>query len=252
MPDSRAPEHRPHGWDDAFAALPPETPPVDGWQRLAARLPASATVASRAPRWRRPVFAVAAATLLAAVVPLLPWRTQQAPGVPASPVAQRSPDPPEAAAPASRTTPAPAPAPALAVEDDAVRGTPDAAASPATHANTRSPPSARSRVAATARATDTASLDALYAESAQLEAVLAQLPDAGVQNAAALTLSADLHDQVAYIDAALSQPALDNDARDRLWRERVDALRRLAGVQATPHWQLARAAALSVSDTAIY
>lgn len=242
MPDSRAPEHRLHGWDDAFAALPLETPPADGWRRLATRLPAPAP--SRASRWRRPAFAVAATVTLAAVIPLALWRTQQTVVIPASPVAQPSPASPEAAVADSRVASTSTSAPTAA--DDP----PGTAAPPSGVQASRLPASAR-RAATAARAPEAASLDALYAESAQLEAVLAQLPDGGAQNATALTLSADLHDQVAYIDAALSQPALTRDTRNRLWRERVDTLRQLTGVQATPHWQVAQAA-LPVSDTAIY
>jgi len=244
MPDSRTPEHRLHGWDDAFAALPLETSPADGWQRLQARLPAPAP--ARAPRRWRPAFAVAASVALAAVVPLALWRAQQAAVIPAPPVVQAAPAAADAMAEESRALPQATPG----VADDP----PGIAASPAVPADTRRAASPRPtrRATAPAHASDAASLDALYAESAQLEAVLAQLPDGGVQNATALTLSADLHDQVAYIDAALSQPALDRDTRDRLWRERVDTLRQLTGVQATPHWQVAQAVALPVSDTAIY
>ena len=90
----------------------------------------------------------------------------------------------------------------------------------------------------------------LYTESARLEAVLAQLPDTTVGNVAMLAVSADLQDQVAHIDLALSQPALQESARVALWQQRVDTLRQLTGVEATQRWQVALND--TSADTAIY
>lgn len=58
----------PRHWSVAFAALPAETPPADGWQRLAARLPAR--------RRQRPMTWLATAAVLA-LAAVLPWRLQQ-------------------------------------------------------------------------------------------------------------------------------------------------------------------------------
>ncbi len=120
------------------------------------------------------------------------------------------------------------------------------------HVGTR--PASRARQtperALQARQHDPARLDALYTESARLEAVLAQLPDTTVGNVAMLAVSADLQDQVAHIDLALSQPALQESARAALWQQRVDTLRQLTGVEATQRWQVALND--TSADTAIY
>jgi hypothetical protein len=78
MPDfATHPEGAPRDWGAAFAALPPEAPPADGWARVAARLPA------RRSRW--PLHLATAAALLLAVA--LPWRlvNQQAGDAPSAP-----------------------------------------------------------------------------------------------------------------------------------------------------------------------
>src|SRR5690606_15503992 len=60
----------PRTWQEALAALPPETPPPDGWQQLSARLPAR----RRTPAW----MGVAAAAALVAIV-VAPWQQGDAP-----------------------------------------------------------------------------------------------------------------------------------------------------------------------------
>ena len=69
MPDATRPMP-PHDWRDAFAALPLEPPPADGWSRVAARLDA---------RRRRnlPLWLATAAALVLAVA--LPWQLQRGP-----------------------------------------------------------------------------------------------------------------------------------------------------------------------------
>ncbi|TKR30818.1 hypothetical protein FCE95_12035 [Luteimonas gilva] len=64
MPDVYSQREPSPGWDEAFAALPAETPPGDGWARLSARLDAR-----RKPRWVQR-FAIAAAVTAAVA---LPW-----------------------------------------------------------------------------------------------------------------------------------------------------------------------------------
>ncbi|GAA4860318.1 hypothetical protein [Luteimonas vadosa] len=70
MPDASLPPP-PRDWPDAFAALPLESPPADGWRRLSARLDAR-------PRHRLPWWLAAAAALGLAV--LLPWQMRTVPG----------------------------------------------------------------------------------------------------------------------------------------------------------------------------
>ncbi|MBP7658171.1 MAG: hypothetical protein KA742_16690, partial [Pseudoxanthomonas sp.] len=192
MPDSRAREPLPRDWGDAFGGLPMETPPEGAWQRVAIALPPAP---DHRTRWRRPALALAATAFFAAVVPLLHWRTTVDSPLPSQPAPL-----PEIAtsAPVVETPKPPARASIAAEAQDASTS----ARAPASRA--RQTPER----ALQARQHDPARLDALYTESARLEAVLAQLPDTTVGNVAMLAVSADLQDQVAHIDLALSQPAL--------------------------------------------
>lgn len=237
MPDSRAREPLPRDWGDALGGLPLETPPEGAWQRVAIALP-PAPAPDHRTRWRRPALALAATAFFAAVVPLLHWRTTVD-----SPLASQPAPLPEVAtsAPLVATPEPPARASIAAEAQDA-------------YTSARSAPASRARQtperALRARQQDPARLDALYTESARLEAVLAQLPDTTVGNVAMLAVSADLQDQVAHIDLALSQPALQESARAALWQQRVDTLRQLTGVEATQRWQVALND--TSADTAIY
>ena len=234
MPDSRAREPLPRDWGDAFGGLPLETPPEGAWQRVAIAPPPAP---DHRTRWRRPALALAATAFFAAVVPLLHWRTT----VDSPPPSQPAPLPEIAtSAPVVETPKPPARASIAAEAQDASTS----ARAPASRA--RQTPER----ALQARQHDPARLDALYTESARLEAVLAQLPDTTVGNVAMLAVSADLQDQVAHIDLALSQPALQESARAALWQQRVDTLRQLTGVEATQRWQIALND--TSADTAIY
>lgn len=234
MPDSRAREPLPRDWGDAFGGLPMETPPEGAWQRVAIALPPAP---DHRTRWRRPALALAATAFFAAVVPLLHWRTTVDSPLPSQPAPL-----PEIAtsAPVVETPKPPARASIAAEAQDASTS----ARAPASRA--RQTPER----ALQARQHDPARLDALYTESARLEAVLAQLPDTTVGNVAMLAVSADLQDQVAHIDLALSQPTLQESARAALWQQRVDTLRQLTGVEATQRWQVALND--TSADTAIY
>ena len=234
MPDSRAREPLPRDWGDAFGGLPMETPPEGAWQRVAIALPPAP---DHRTRWRRPALALAATAFFAAVVQLLHWRTTVDSPLPSQPAPL-----PEIAtsAPVVETPKPPARASIAAEAQDASTS----ARAPASRA--RQTPER----ALQARQHDPARLDALYTESARLEAVLAQLPDTTVGNVAMLAVSADLQDQVAHIDLALSQPALQESARVALWQQRVDTLRQLTGVEATQRWQVALND--TSADTAIY
>ena len=228
MPDSRAREPLPRDWGDAFGGLPMETPPEGAWQRVAIALPPAP---DHRTRWRRPALALAATAFFAAVVPLLHWRTTVDSPLPSQPAPL-----PEIAtsAPVVETPKPPARASIAAEAQDA-------------STSARAP---ASRARQTPERALQARLDALYTESARLEAVLAQLPDTTVGNVAMLAVSADLQDQVAHIDLALSQPALQESARVALWQQRVDTLRQLTGVEATQRWQVALND--TSADTAIY
>ena len=76
-----------------------------------------------------------------------------------------------------------------------------------------------------------AELETLYAQSAQLEALLAYARDDRVSSGTAATVSAQLDQRVASIDAALAQPHLTATRQRDLWRQRVDALRTLASFE---------------------
>jgi len=174
MPDAYSqrgplPDH----WHDAFAALPLEQPPGNGWSRLSARLQAR-----RRPQWTRRL-AIAAALVVAVA---LPWRLHTSQDLPAT-------DPP---------------------------ATPVATAS--------------------APESETASLDRLYAESAQLESLLQYARDDRVSSGAAAALSGELDARIAAIDTALIQPGLSPERQLWLWRSRVEALRSLAGFESTRRW----------------
>jgi hypothetical protein len=254
MPDSRAPRPAPRDWGDALAALPLETPPSDGWSTLASRLPPTGTVpASR----QHPLRRVAMVAALMVVVLLPAWQfTRPAPS--ATPgVVERQASARPAAVPTpiygealpqvlpSEEMPRPAAETVAAIDGDIGAAPPrdrDRAAAghtPVVAATRRAEPSRPDR------------LDALYAESAQLEAVLAQLPESQVANAATEALSAGLQDRVASIDAALSQPVVPPDTQADLWQQRVDTLRQLTGVATTQRWQVARGE-LPHTDPSIY
>lgn len=256
---NRSTTNTPRNWSDAFAALPLETPDAGAWQRVQhARRP------RRAPRWPK-WTALAAVLAVAAVLPwqqLRPERAADAPDASATgTVAQ------------GRTARAPAAAPAVAVGTTPHAGstelrqaaTAEGAASSGARIATRTPRTeldraervarARSRASSlrTSEALDSgvatavpapampavaqpdagASLESLYAQSAQLEALLALARDDRVATGAAAALSDAYDTQMASIDAALREPALTDDARNALWQQRVETLRQFAGFEST-------------------
>lgn len=189
----------PDNWTEAFAALPQEAPPAQGWERVSARL--AVRHRSRLPTW---IGLAAAAALVLAVTP---WH-------------QREPQP-RVEPSHARLTSHPAPAGAEA-----------ATTKPESH---RKP---EVRIAASAAPTKPAPVEPsplydLYAESAQLEALLNLARDDRVSSAGAALLADELDAQVAAIDASLAQPGLDDGERLRLWQARVDALRQAAGFEST-------------------
>lgn len=251
MPDASDPRgHAPLGWGDAFAALPPEAPPADAWSRLSARLDARAV--SRHHGRRR--FARAAgwlgAATAAALALVVAWPRHDAPQ--AAPIARDAVTPSVAlvADPASKpaTTAMPAHAsasPALAAGSNAPKRDATAIALPKVVEAARKPRLATRGAPARGKASQPkagtgapaadgdARLDALYAESARLEALLAAARDDRVASASAALLAGALDAQVAGIDASLAQSGLDATQRTALWQSRVDALRQAAGFEST-------------------
>lgn len=115
-------------------------------------------------------------------------------------------------------------------------------------ASTRKFPAAEDRLAqqtpATAVRDDVATrteatpdpLQPLYAESAQLEALVALARDDRVASASGALLTGEIGSRIDVIDALLAQPGLSPSERTTLWRQRIDALRQLAGVESTERW----------------
>ena len=86
----------------------------------------------------------------------------------------------------------------------------------------------------------TDALEQLYAESAQLEALLAIARDERVSSGTAAALAGDLDHQLAGIDAALMQPGLSRAEQLALWQRRVDALRSVVSFEGTRRWLAAQ------------
>ena len=82
----------------------------------------------------------------------------------------------------------------------------------------------------------------LYAESAQLESLLAVARDERVSSATAAALSGELETRLASIDVALMQPGLSRDQQLALWQQRVDSLRTLTGFESNRRWLAAQGA----------
>jgi len=96
-------DRNPRNWQEAFAALPSESPPPDGWQQVSSRLPAR----RRTPAW----MGVAAAAALVAIV-VAPWQQGDKPrdaNVGAAEAARESTAPSAAPTTAAPTTAAPTP-----------------------------------------------------------------------------------------------------------------------------------------------
>jgi hypothetical protein len=92
----------------------------------------------------------------------------------------------------------------------------------------------------TATPTPADPLDALYAESAQLETLLDVARDDRVSSGAAAEVAVDLDRQLARIDAALAQPGVPRNRQLALWQERVDTLRASVGFESTRRWLVAQ------------
>lgn len=268
MPDASSGQgpRPPQDWSAAFAALPSETPPADGWSRVSARLDARGGAgtapphAQRARRRRWPLWAAAATVF--GLIALLPIARLGDSGRATPDVASvATTKPPVAAAPrtdapASKDAPRRVDAAPLATAPKTAlaSATPDRgqAAPPRKLAQDtrRSRPSARrgakpaiDRPAPAVVTDDIALADADAAaisrwqsESAQLEALVALARDERVGNASTTVISADLDSRIGVIDAALREDALPLAQRASLWEQRVQTLRDLAGVESTQRW----------------
>lgn len=95
-------------------------------------------------------------------------------------------------------------------------------------------------------------LEPLYAESAQLESLLAVARDDRFASGTAAVLASEFESQLASIDAALMQPGLSGEQRQALWQQRVDSLRTLTSFESNRRWLAAQGssydAALVVVD----
>ncbi|HSD15915.1 MAG TPA: hypothetical protein VLC71_01480 [Thermomonas sp.] len=242
----------PASWGDAFAALPQDAPDAGGWQRLQARLPVATPprVRMRWPLW----LATAASLGLVVALPLRISR-EAASDLPASTAVQAPGQDALAPHPGAGRDPATAagyirdegPAQRVAASG---RESTDGGQALASTVAAGSKPSAATRIAPAHRPVRTVAepagttrlaesgaathaIESLYAESAQLEQLLALVRDERVASGASAALSSELDDRVAGIDADLTQPGLDAADRDRLWRERVDAMQQLVGIETT-------------------
>lgn len=244
----RTPRSAHVGWGDRFAALPLESPDENAWQRVHSRLSAPATPSrKRWPLW----LATAASLALVAVIPLR-MLTQASPAdvVPATPEAIASPS-----SPAAQTAAVPAGSVALSTSSPSTAEMQPAAVPvadrdrPRRAARDLSSPKRPIRSVAqsgndTAIATTDASaptdLDPLYAQSAQLEGLLALARDDRVASGTSAALSDGLDTALANIDAALIEAGLDDTRLADLWRQRVDTLQQLVGIETTNRLYAAR------------
>ncbi len=239
--------HAPAGWGDAFAALPMETPPADGWQRVSRALdgPSRSHLRNRRGRW--PVWLAAAATVSA--IALVPVLMRESPPTDAIETARTT--QPPATRPAQTTVPAAVPSAVAttpaSVQDEVPQATAKAPAatprkrrpSPTTPPHEAEP---RRLIAAegtpveAVAAPDMPALHTLQAQSAQLEALVALARDDRVASASSAALTVELDERIGRIDASLSQPGLGDAERESLWRERVATMRELAGIETTRRW----------------
>lgn len=243
MPDASGQSHHklPPRWCDAFAALPLEAAPPQAWERLRVRLPA------KPARPHRPLWLAAAAAMAAvAVLSMSPWaphvpdRETRATGNPATSVtappsdATRPGQPDDAGSIALRMRERTALASRSSENDRQKPPASTTATGGSPHERTAAVARARApHIAASQRARPEPGLEVLYAESAQLEALLAAARDDRIASSGAAALTDSLDAELAMIDATLVQPGLDAPRSVGLWRQRVDTLRQLAGIETT-------------------
>jgi hypothetical protein len=261
--DNRANEGAPMGWGDAFAALPQETPPGDGWARIASKLDARAARPGTARRERRTSWLIGLASAAVLVVtawsPLSQWLqadgSEVRPTAAATAAGLRGPAAPahagqQAAAypieqtgiAATNAQPQVRPSAKLPSQAERKARARRAHLASTAHRPIPSPVLQPDLAPATAASATTDALHKLKAQSAQLEALVAMARDDNVGNAGNELLSSELDAGIAVVDDALSQQDLADDRRQELWQQRVDLLRQLAGVEATTRWLAAQGA----------
>lgn len=235
MPDTDRNEF-PADWSGAFAALPMETPPAGGWQRMQRALDATP---SRQARRQWPMWLAAAAIGAVALVPVLHLVDRSSPAESTELAARkRSPidtsRPPLAASkrPETRVADTTGPAPSIGTKPAE-----DATPAPQSDEAPRVARTTADDAARDARATQLREhVAALQSESAQLEALLAIARDDRVASASGAALAVEFDRRIGRIDASLSQPGLDDVDRAALWQARVSTMRELAGIETTQRW----------------
>jgi len=275
-------ESAPNGWNEAFAALPMETPPADGWTRITRALDAPASRRGAMQRERRMswMIGLASAVVLAVVAwsPVSHWLRGGAATARSYVVATEAPGLRGPAAPLRTETISTAPAATAAAEE--VRVASSEVSTPAPKSTHRKP-ARTARVAAkrshvkatpapvsaapqtsqpdtaplTASTTTDAAVDPLLklkTQSAQLEALVSLARDERVANASSELLSSELDSGIADIDGALAQPDLADARKQELWQQRVHLLQQLAGVEATSRWLAAQGASNDTALVSVY
>lgn len=96
-----------------------------------------------------------------------------------------------------------------------------------------------------------ARLDALMAESAQLESLVAAASDDGASSATVAALGLALQDQLQTIDAQLQANATPNQ-QFALWQQRVSLLRDVAGLESSRHYLAAEGRGLDLAMVSTY
>jgi len=95
-------------------------------------------------------------------------------------------------------------------------------------------------------------LDALMAESAQLEMFISAASSDDMASASGTLVSLAFEDRLQRVDSALSDPAISDGDRELLWQQRVSLLREYAGVQGTRQWLAAQGATLDGAVVTTY
>jgi hypothetical protein len=96
-----------------------------------------------------------------------------------------------------------------------------------------------------------ARLDALMAESAQLESLVAAASDDGASSATVAALGLALQDQLQLIDAQLQANAAPSQ-QFALWQQRVSLLRDVAGLESSRHYLAAEGRGLDLAMVSTY
>ena len=263
-------ERAPSGWGEAFAAMPTATPDADAWPRIA-RAAWSHRRRPAWPMWLAAAAALAVVVVLPSRLTTEPETRSAAPmaarTVPAPAATARQTNDDAAQAGARVAAVLPAGSDATGAEDPASSASSSSVEVPngqqrvataesaqrdtgvvaqdtmsATAQSDDAPTDASPRLATDSDAdaapadspTSSSELEQLYAESAQLEALVAMARDDRVATTGTAAALASQYDaQVADIDGRLIQPDVTPEERTRLWRARVAALRELAGFEST-------------------